>query len=236
MSRHSINTSTNETGLVPQQQNISSETTTNDNGCTRTNNNKNNNNNNQNNKRHEIRTEYYNDFDVCLKEYYSRSHSNLTKCENDDTQEIVLTSSKTTHKHRTGKKHHAGEKRGRELLGKEDYKRRLSWNEVPKRSTQKHLFKIYTFRDETPQVAASYSKAKEDCDNDDDVIDDEQTGCIIPSAIELDDDNHPTTTADNNEDDGGGDNFDDISDDVIGGDSDILQDTNTITDIQLLPR
>lgn len=107
-------------------------------------------------KKCEIRTEYYNDFDVCLKEYYSRSHTNLSsRCDDE------LRTKKTS-----DKKH-----KDRKLLGKQDYKRRSSWNEISKRETSKpEYYKVYTFSDETdtggPQITSSYNKAKEDCDED----------------------------------------------------------------------
>lgn len=102
----------------------------------------------------EIRTEYYNDFDVCLKEYYSRSHSNLSRrCDDDEVT-------------RTKKSENSKRRSDRKLLGKQDYKRRSSWNEVSKRETDKpEYYKVYTFSDEKDTVASSsYSKAKEDCD------------------------------------------------------------------------
>lgn len=156
--------------------------------------------------RRQIRKEYYNDFDVCLREFYS--HSNITQLGNDVLQVATAPQHQSasdvgdptsaaaniasSHGSNTGKrkKHHRHKQHkqqlpqqpplrersqpprktvaSRELLcRKDDYHRRLSWNEAPKKSQRQHLFKIYTFRDdETPQVV--YSKAKEDCDKDDD--------------------------------------------------------------------
>lgn len=107
----------------------------------------------------EIRTEYYNDFDVCLKEYYSRSHTNLSsRC--DDELKITRTKKTSDNK----------KQKDRKLLGKQDYKRRSSWNEISKRDTFKpECYKVYTFSDEKEiggsQIASSYSKAKEDGDD-----------------------------------------------------------------------
>lgn len=130
-------------------------------------------------KRCEIRTEYYNDFDVCLKEYYSRSHSNLSsRCDDD----LKIT--------RTKKSENSKKRPDRKLLGKQDYKRRSSWNEVSKRETDKpECYKVYTFSDEkdTSQVASSYKKAKEDCDEN-------VTPTNEPANITFDDDDGIDTT------------------------------------------
>lgn len=137
--------------------------------------------------RREIRTEYYNDFDVCLREYYSRSHSNLSDLNRDDNdgddegERVSFKGRKRkTDKVKVKSQSHLPQQQSRPQQqqqqqqshqqhhhGKnyQDYRRRLSWNEIPKRRESHHLFKIYTFEDEVPQVAAFYSKAKEDCDN-----------------------------------------------------------------------
>lgn len=188
--------------------------------------------------RKEIRTEYYNDFDVCLREFNTHHHRSpscnakpllqqhrgddddydtddansiklqqqqqscgcsskiVTECVDSEARAPASASTATKRKKKASthmqkqqsqqheRQHVGSEREGggggnfekrkmtvtaatiqRELLTKEDYHRRLSWNEAPKRSQRQHLFKIYTVQgDNTPQVTATYSKAKEDCD------------------------------------------------------------------------
>lgn len=115
-------------------------------------------------RKSEIRTEYYNDFDVCLKEYYSRSHTNLSSKLDDD---LKLKDVKKTGVDATVGGNNKKRKE-RKLLGKQDYKRRSSWNEISKRESVKpEYYKVYTFSDEKDTIASTYNKAKEDCDEND---------------------------------------------------------------------